>query len=55
MTAGYLVAASVTAWGAVACLAGLEALCLFWMRESLAQNLIKMIRPSDAIRAWQTR
>jgi hypothetical protein len=52
-TAGYLLARALPIWGAAAALLVLEALLALTIRDGLALNLLMLIHPLEAVRAWQ--
>jgi hypothetical protein len=54
MSLGFLLASKARAWVSVATVLALEGFCLLWVRDNLALNLIMLIHPIDAIKAWQS-
>lgn len=50
---GYGVAMALPAWASVAAFAGVEILLLLWIRDSLLLNIVMLVRPLEAIKAWQ--
>jgi hypothetical protein len=52
--AGYLMAAGLPLWGSIATFAGVEILLLVWIRDSLLLNILMLLWPIEAIKAWQS-
>lgn len=40
-------------WVRVAVVIAMEAACALWVRDNLTLNIIMLIHPIDAIKAWQ--
>jgi hypothetical protein len=53
MSLGFLLAFKVRPWVSVAALLIMEIGCAFWIRDNLTLNIIMLIHPIPAIRAWQ--
>ena len=53
MGAGFLLARWLPAWASVVLAIGLELAALAAVRDNLTLNVIMLVAPSDAIRAWQ--
>jgi Protein of unknown function (DUF2585) len=53
MMLGFAIARRLPVWGTVALAIGLELLALAMIRDNLTLNVIMLVHPSDAIRAWQ--
>ncbi|MGH9312359.1 MAG: DUF2585 domain-containing protein [Vicinamibacterales bacterium] len=53
MSLGFFVASRLPVWGTLALVVVLEAFVAYWIRDNLALNIIMLIYPLDAIRAWQ--
>ncbi|MFL6862058.1 MAG: DUF2585 domain-containing protein [Allosphingosinicella sp.] len=53
MVVGFAIARRLPVWATIALALGLEALCLIVIRDDLALNILMLIAPNDAIRAWQ--
>lgn len=53
MTLGYLVASRLPVWASVALAVGFELLTLWVIRDNLTLNVIMLLWPVQAIRAWQ--
>ena len=53
MSLGYLLAARSRVWVSVALVVGMELGMLLWVRDNLTLNIIMLVHPIDAIRAWQ--
>ena len=53
MALGFLAARRLPAWGSAVLLVSLEVIPLFAIRDNLALNILMLVYPSDAIRAWQ--
>ena len=51
--AGFLLARRLGVWGSVALFFAVEAVLLLWIRDSLLLNVIMLLHPVDAIKAWQ--
>lgn len=51
---GFLLAWRVPVWGSVVAIILLEAVALYFIRDSLTFNIIQLIHPVDWIGAWQT-
>ena len=53
MSLGYLLAARSRVWVSVALVVVMELGMLLWVRDNLTLNIIMLVHPIDAIRAWQ--
>ena len=53
MALGFLAARRLPVWASVALALALELAALFVIRDNLTLNIIMLLAPSDAIRAWQ--
>jgi len=53
MSLGFLFASRVRAWHSVAAILAMEIFCLVWVRDNLTLNVIMLIHPIEAIKAWQ--
>jgi hypothetical protein len=53
MVAGFVVASRVPVWVTVLLVVSGEAFVGYWIRDNLTLNIIMLIYPVDAIRAWQ--
>jgi hypothetical protein len=53
MAIGFLFAARARTWISVAVIIAMEAGCAWWVRDNLTLNIIMLIHPFDAIKAWQ--
>ena len=53
MAIGFLFAARVRTWISVAAIIVMEVGCALWVRDNLTLNIIMLIHPIDAIKAWQ--
>lgn len=53
MVIGFLLARRLPLWGALAAIALLELVPLFVIRDNLTLNIIMLLHPSEAIKAWQ--
>jgi hypothetical protein len=53
MSLGFLFAAQVRPWASVAALAAMEIGCLLWVRDNLTLNIVMLVCPIAAIKAWQ--
>jgi hypothetical protein len=54
MTVGFLVATRLRVWTSVIVVLVIEVGLLFWVRDNLTLNIIMLIHPIDAIKAWQS-
>jgi uncharacterized protein DUF2585 len=50
---GYVAAASMPVWISVAAFAVAELLLLVWIRDSLLLNMLMLVHPVEAVKAWQ--
>lgn len=50
---GFALAFRLPAWAPVALTIGMEAAVGYWIRDNLALNIIMLIHPVEAIKAWQ--
>jgi hypothetical protein len=50
---GFLIARYLGLWRSILLLVVLEAALLFWIRDNLLLNVVMLIHPIDAIKAWQ--
>jgi hypothetical protein len=53
MSIGFLIACHVKPWVSVALVVAMEIGCALWVRDNLTLNIIMLIYPIGAIRAWQ--
>lgn len=53
MALGFLLAYRMRVWMSVAAVVAMEVLCLLWVRDNLTLNIIMLIHPIDALKAWQ--
>lgn len=53
MALGFFLARRLPLWWSVAAVAALELVPLFFIRDNLTLNIIMLLRPSSAIKAWQ--
>jgi hypothetical protein len=53
MAIGFLFAARARTWISVAVIIAMEVGCALWVRDNLTLNIIMLIHPFDAIKAWQ--
>jgi len=53
MAIGFLFAARARTWISVAAIIAMEVGCALWVRDNLTLNIIMLIHPFDAIKAWQ--
>ena len=53
MAVGFLTARRAPLWASLAVIALLEMIPLFAIRDNLTLNVLMLVAPSDAIRAWQ--
>jgi hypothetical protein len=50
---GYLIAKKLGAWRSLIFFVLVELILLVWIRDSLLLNVVMLIYPSNAIKAWQ--
>jgi hypothetical protein len=53
MSAGFLSAARMRPWVSITLLVVMEVGCALWVRDNLTLNVIMLIHPVEAIKAWQ--
>ena len=53
MLIGFFIAARIPVWWSVALAVGLELIAGFFIRDNLVLNIIMLIYPIEAIKAWQ--
>lgn len=53
MSLGFLAARRLPTWASVAILVAFEVALLLWVRDNLALNILMLLRPVAAIKAWQ--
>lgn len=54
MMLGFIAASRLRLWIVVALAAAFELFVLWWIRDNLTLNIIMLVYPLDAIRAWQS-
>ena len=54
MVAGFFAARRLPVWGSVALVVALEAVALYFIRDSLALNIINLVYPLEFIYTWQS-
>jgi len=54
MAAGFLFAWRMRPWVSVAAVLAMEIGCLLWVRDNLTLNVIMLIHPIEALKAWQS-
>ena len=54
MVIGFVLARRLNPWMSVTLLAFMELGCAFWIRDNLTLNIIMLLHPIEAIKAWQT-
>lgn len=54
MAIGFLIARVSRLWLVVALIVSMELGCLWWVRDNLTLNVIMLVRPVPAIKAWQS-
>lgn len=53
MAIGFWIALRLPVWGTVALLLAMEIGCAVWIRDNLTLNVIMLVHPVEAIKAWQ--
>jgi hypothetical protein len=53
MSLGFLFASRVRPWVSVAAVVAMEVGCALWVRDNLTLNIIMLLHPVEAIKAWQ--
>jgi hypothetical protein len=53
MALGFLFARKVAVWASIALVLSLELMTLYFVRDNLTLNMVMLLHPIDAIRAWQ--
>jgi Protein of unknown function (DUF2585) len=53
MSLGFLFASRARPWVSVAAVIAMEVGCALWVRDNLTLNIIMLVHPMDAIKAWQ--
>ncbi len=53
MSLGFLTASRVRWWLSVAAVVAIEVGCLVWVRDNLTLNIVMLVHPVEAIKAWQ--
>lgn len=54
MALGFWFASRARIWISVAAVLAMEIFCLLWVRDNLTLNVIMLIHPIDALKAWQS-
>ena len=53
MSLGFLMASRLRWWLSAAALVAIELGCLAWVRDNLTLNIVMLVHPIEAIKAWQ--
>ena len=53
MSLGFLMASRWRWWLSLAALVVMEVGCLVWVRDNLTLNIVMLVHPIEAIKAWQ--
>jgi hypothetical protein len=53
MSLGFLFAFRARPWASLALLIAMEVGCALWVRDNLTLNIIMLVHPVAAIKAWQ--
>ena len=53
MMLGFILAGRVRVWVSVAVVLGMGIFCLIWVRDNLTLNVIMLLHPIPALKAWQ--
>ena len=53
MSLGFLMASRCRWWLSLAALVAMEVGCLLWVRDNLTLNIVMLVHPIEAIKAWQ--
>ncbi len=53
MSLGFWTASRVRLWASVAAVVVMEIGCLLWVRDNLTLNVVMLVHPIEAIKAWQ--
>jgi Protein of unknown function (DUF2585) len=53
MIAGFLLASRLPAWNTVAAALALDLTLAYLIRDNLTLNVIMLVHPIDAVKAWQ--
>jgi hypothetical protein len=53
MSLGFLFASRARPWVSVAAVIAMEVGCALWVRDNLTLNIIMLVHPMEAIKAWQ--
>ena len=53
MALGFWFASRTKTWVSVSAVLAMEVFCLLWVRDNLTLNIIMLIHPIDALKAWQ--
>ena len=54
MALGFWFASRMRVWVSVTAVLAMELFCLLWVRDNLTLNIIMLVHPIDAIKAWQS-
>ncbi len=53
MSLGFLMASRLRLWLSVVAIVVMEVGCLLWIRDNLTLNIVMLVHPIEAIKAWQ--
>jgi hypothetical protein len=54
MAIGFVLAWRLERWASVAAVVAIEVGLLFWVRDNLTLNVLMLVHPIEAVRAWQS-